>query len=444
MAIRNGLEKAFSDRRFKLFFSFVIAFVLAAAVTIDQQSKNLIKLLVVAGVLVTFINWQEIKRHASEFDMGSLVVLIVYFLSILLAIVANPINDDTLHDLRIMSIGFTSVFIWSLMVSIRFRADFFWWGILLCALSTGVYALVQVGMHGVAYRAVGSSGKPIMFGDIAMVSGVISIAALTHFRKYPSPARLIPVIAALMGILASILSGSRGGWLFLPLAIAIFLLFLNRHGSLRLSFKSILVSLSFTCAVIVFVLNYTTATQRLITAHLEIQQYISQQSDSVGKTAVGQRLEMWQASLIAFNKAPVFGIGPGAFDDHIANLAQEDLVNSQVAEAWITEGKFHPHTHAHNEYLNTLATRGLFGISTLILLFGFFLQRFFILVMSDNHSQASLGLAGILLISGYMIFSLTESVLYHAMTANFFFLSLVALMYLSRKQPASLSNSIEP
>ncbi|MGD8587226.1 MAG: hypothetical protein PVG22_00205, partial [Chromatiales bacterium] len=164
MATRNVLEKAISDRRFKLFFNFIIAFVLAAAVTIDQQSKNLIKLLVVAGLLVTFFNWRDIKRHASEFDAGSLVVLFLYFLGIILAIAANPINDDTLHDLRIMSIGFTSIFIWSLMISIRFRADFFWWGIMLCAISSGGYALVELYHYGIDHRAVGSSNKWIMFG----------------------------------------------------------------------------------------------------------------------------------------------------------------------------------------------------------------------------------------------------------------------------------------
>ena len=91
MAIKQALERAFSDRRFGIFFSLVIAFVLAAAVTIDQQSKNLIKLLVAAGVFVTLFNWQEIKRHALEFDKLSVLALGFFYLSILLSIALNPI-----------------------------------------------------------------------------------------------------------------------------------------------------------------------------------------------------------------------------------------------------------------------------------------------------------------------------------------------------------------
>ena len=437
MAINNGLEKAFSDTRVKIFFSFIIAFVIAATVTIDQQSKNLIKLLLLAGLLATLFNWRAIKRHIDEFEPGSILVLFLYLFGILLAILANPINGDTFHDLRIMSIGFTSVLIWSLMISIRFRADYFWWGILSCALSTGVYALIQVGMHDITYRATGSSGKWIMFGDVAMMSGLLSLTAMAHFRRHSLFFKVVPIIAFLMGVLASILSGSRGGWLFLPLALIIVFYFLHVKGLFALNPGRVAVLVTLLCAGLATVITFTNATERIQIAYQDIHGYFVDQTEAAGKTSLGQRFEMWKAAIIALEQAPLFGIGPGQFDDHLARLAEQDRVNKQVAQAWKDNTRYHPHSHAHNEYLNTLATRGVVGLGTTLLLFFYLLSRFIRLTRSDQPTQASLGLAGVLLLSGYLVFSLSESVLYHAMTANFFFLCLVSLLYLSRRQPDS-------
>ncbi len=119
MAIKTSIERVITGHRFKISFSIIIAFVLAATVTIDQQSKNLINLLVVAGIFVTIFNWHEINKHSMEFDKTSALVLGFFYFSILLSIALNPINKNTWHDAQIMSIGFTSIFIWSLMISIR-------------------------------------------------------------------------------------------------------------------------------------------------------------------------------------------------------------------------------------------------------------------------------------------------------------------------------------
>jgi len=433
MAILKGAEKIVSSDAFKLFFSFTIAFVIAAAITIDQQSKNLVKLLVVAGLFAVLLNWHEIKRHTTECDKRAVWALGLYFLGILLAIAANPINEDTWHDLKTMSIGFTSILIWCLMISIRFRADYFWWGVVLCAISAGIYALIEVGLYGVTHRAVGSSGKWIMFGDVAMMSGVISIAAVSQFRKYQSPVRLIPIAASVLGITASVLSGTRGAWLFFPLAAVIVLFFFYRKGRLQLTWKTTAVISLLFFGVLASAVAFTNATERLEKAYAEVHNYFTQPSDAAGRTSLGQRFEMWRAALDAFKQAPIFGIGPGHFDDHLAELAAENRVNQQVAEAWVTGDEPHPHSHAHNEFLNTLATRGLVGIITEALLFIFMINAFMNSARSEESMQSSVGLAGILLVSGYLIFSLSESVLYHAITANFFFLCLVSLLYLSRK-----------
>jgi O-antigen ligase len=220
-------------------------------------------------------------------------------------------------------------------------------------------------------------------------------------------------------------------------ALAIMLFFLHWKKYYPITLKRLAIVVILLAGGMALLFGFTNAGKRLELAYQETYNYITQASESKRITSMASRFEMWHAALAAFREAPVFGIGPGTFDDYLARLAKVHEVNRQVAEAWKVGEKYHPHTHAHNEYLNTLATRGIVGLGTLLLLFAYFLGKFIRLASSADRTRSSLGLAGILLLTGYLVFSLSESVLYHAMTANFFFLCLVSLLYLSRKRQDS-------
>ncbi len=266
-----------------------------------------------------------------------------------------------------------------------------------------------------------------------MISGVLSIAAINNFNKYNLLLKYIPIFASIMGIAASIFSGSRGGWLFLPVAAAILLIHLRKNNTFY-SLKNILLSITLLSIAVFLLINNTKFTDRIDKASKEVTSYITKNTDVVGSTSVGLRIEMWKAAILAFHDSPYIGIGPGAFDVHLKRLAEEGIVNKLAAEAIYRKQVQAPHTHAHNEYLNTLATRGLLGISTIILVFIFPLIRFIKAEKAGVPLKSDFGLAGIFLVTGYMIFSITESVLYHAMTANFYFLTLVSLLLLTRKE----------
>lgn len=81
------------------------------------------------------------------------------------------------------------------------------------------------------------------------------------------------------------------------------------------------------------------------------------------------------------------------------------------------------HTHAHNDYLHVLATRGLLGLGSLLLLYLVPLGVFVRTVLTARERPArGLGYAGILTILGYIHFSLTDSILLMRITAGFFVL----------------------
>lgn len=442
--IPSRLEKLFTNHKLIIFFNFLVAFVIATSVSVDQQSKNFIKLLVAAGILVTFFCRNDLRRHLMERDLGVFAVLACFYLSVLLSISLNPLNEHTLHNVEVLSIGLTSIFVWNLLIVIRFRADFFWWGVTLCAISAGLYSLLQLLLHGIDARAGGSSGKAIMFGDIALISGLMSVAASNHFKARTNYLRYVPHISILMGVIASTLSGSRGGWIFVPVAIIIMLYhqrFLHPDKP-YLSPKMMLSTIAVVAGIGVIIVTTTDFTQRAEDAYTEIHSYVTEDSTTAGMTSIGQRFEMWRAAIIAFTDAPIVGIGPGAFEGYLKKLADDNVINKVVAHAIPTPEGGKPHSHAHNEYLNTLATRGLLGLGSVLAVFILSFTRFLRISKSTSPMRSDFGLAGMLLVSGYMVFSLTESVLYHMMTANFFFLTTVSLLYLSRQQttPASIQD----
>ncbi|MCP1727920.1 hypothetical protein J2T60_001920 [Natronospira proteinivora] len=70
-----------------------------------------------------------------------------------------------------------------------------------------------------------------------------------------------------------------------------------------------------------------------------------------------QRLEMWSVAWQGFRENPLVGHGTGRFHHLTEPLIEQGL----SAEAIRT------YSHAHSEYLDTLATRGLLGLATLVL-----------------------------------------------------------------------------
>jgi O-antigen ligase len=269
------------------------------------------------------------------------------------------------------------------------------------------------------------------------MSGVLSLGAINHFKQMSAPWRWLPYIAIILGLTASFLSGTRGGWIYLPLAGIIFFIYHRKQRRLKPLFNlNYLILLIFVLSIIGFsVLNYTKVPDRINIAYQEIYGYMVERTESTAKTSIGQRFEMWHAALIAAQEKPIFGLGPGGFKHHLQTLANADIVNQIVANAIPGRDGHTPHSHAHNEYLNTLATRGLFGLITLLGVFLVPLFHFHATTRSSDPLQRDIGLAGVTLVTGYMVFALSESVLYHQITANFYFLALVSLLFLANKQP---------
>ena len=96
------------------------------------------------------------------------------------------------------------------------RTHYLWTGAATGAIGAGLVAIYQAKVLGVA-RADGFYYNPIPFGDIALVLSAASLIALLQFPlgKHAKLLKVWLAFGGAFGMIASLLSGTRGGWLTL-------------------------------------------------------------------------------------------------------------------------------------------------------------------------------------------------------------------------------------
>lgn len=166
---------------------------------------------------------------------------------------------------------------------------------------------------------------------------------------------------------------------------------------------------------------------RFEAAFNEIETYTPGQTGQ-GGNSMGERFEMWRAAWSAFESHPWLGIGVGQLNGYFKSEAEQGHISRAIAEFDHGNG----HTHAHDDYIHALATRGLLGLGSLLLLY---LAPLLVFVRAAGVAASAmdrgLAYAGILTILAYMQYSLTDSVLMMRITGGFFVLLVVWLLALN-------------
>jgi len=204
-------------------------------------------------------------------------------------------------------------------------------------------------------RAFENHIMPIQGGDISMSLGLISLCGLAWAHHRGSrPWQLFLASATLLGIVGSLLSGSRGGWVLLPLVLlTCYLLF--RHWFSRRFKLGLVVGLL--GVLMVVMLPQSGVMNRIQQASSDVSQYVSGGNQD---TSLGIRFQLWHSALLSFADKPVFGWG---------NNGIRESQQQQVEAGKLTQSTYDLKFHAHNQYLDELAKRGLVGLAALLALF---------------------------------------------------------------------------
>lgn len=297
-----------------------------------------------------------------------------------------------------------------------------WWGVCLGAIVAGLAAMDQAWWqiwYAQSERASGSV-HPIIFGNLSLLLAALSLAASGYFSKIHRGLLALPWFAALMGMCGSFLSGSRGGWLALP-ALAIIFAWYARDKLKMWQLALLGMVLTAFCLAAWFV-PQSGVHARIDEATKEISDYFNKHDAS---SSVGARLEMWKAAWMIFRQHPILGVGMGGFSVEKQTLIDAGKLDPAVASF----------LHPHNEYAAALATRGIIGFISLLLLFGVIGKVFYDMARRPHAAAQLTGVAGLIVVVSFAHFGISGDTFDRTLPITFFTFLVAILAALAPESP---------
>ncbi len=215
----------------------------------------------------------------------------------------------------------------------------------IAAAAAGFQGILQLFNAGV--RAQGSLPHSILYAEtLALVCGSAIFMMFFHNRNvFESKIGLFFLLIVLILVFGGILSSqSRGVWIALLVASAVTLSLYDRRKTVL--FLACIIAVS--SVIFYFRIDLREKTKSIITSVYT--------EDENGST--GTRIELWKGALLIFKESPLLGAGAGNFELNIKRLIQEKKLKQMPIMV-----------HAHNIFLQALATRGMIGFTVLITIF---------------------------------------------------------------------------
>jgi O-antigen ligase len=287
----------------------------------------------------------------------------------------------------------------------RPNGDWFWHG--LCAGAVGAAFIACYQRFGLNMERAEGFHMAIMFGDVAIAMGLMALAGIPRYAG--TRLAMMPLLTFIAGVTASILSGTRGGWMALVLSF-IPLYTYGRHAA----GKRVIV---FGLAGVALLAGTTFFPELGVRQRFEaIATDLTEYQSGNANTSIGLRFENWKGGAIIFMEHPITGIGRANYEAGINELVERKVLSPAASGL----------RHAHNEFLNAFATQGIFGGLSLIFLyaapFAFFMRR-----LRHDPDCRSYALAGLLLVLAYIDFGLTQVLFAHHIGSAFYIITVCTL-----------------
>lgn len=353
-------------------------------------------------------------------------VVILFAFNFLYTLACFALRDQAPGDLEKPARMLFGVSALMLVLAVKPDRKSLWWGVI----GGAFVAMLLVGYQRLFLGEDRPGGllNAITFGDIALSLGLIALAAMIDVRSVRQV--FWPAIGALAGLAASTMTGTRGGWLGLVFCGLLFIQHSHFLGNRRVR---AVVAFTFAFMAATYFVPETGVRERVRQGVVDITTYFSGGS---AFSNVGVRLELWKAAGILIEDAAVLGRGEQGYRKVLEPLVQQGELDPVVLAM----------PHFHNEALQAMVTGGVVGFAAW---FGLILGPFAFFTRAVGARNASrqefaAALAGILLVTSYFGYGLTEVIFWSVKGALFYALMVFLLMgfYLNAKeanqQPASV------
>lgn len=288
--------------------------------------------------------------------------------------------------------------------------ELFQFGLPLGAIAALLIQHQEVGVFGT--RATNTFLNPIHFGDLALMLGILSACSINWFRLDSRLVVMLKVIGLIAGMYASILSGTRGGWVAIPVILLVCLVVWKVYDVKKLAGGLLAVAAMLAVSYFAF----TPIQQRVSDSYVEIRSIASGNLE----TSTGFRLQIWKGASQIFLANPIAGVSPSGFDNAILSLGKAGVISPMAADLGVNE--------VHSQIFSSAARLGIFGLIAYFLVHLVPLKFFVNSMRSRNNIIQKAGLMGMSLVVGFIVFGLTVEMYNLKMVATFYSLTGVVLL----------------
>lgn len=258
----------------------------------------------------------------------------------------------------------------------------------------------------------------IMFGSIAVVITLALFTSLLYIKSSKMQYSII-LLALLGALVATILSGTRGAWLGLVVTVplALGLTFIVKEIPRKRIMQVIVMSIVLTSIAGILVGDAILDRWQATSQALDASKALTDQTSSIG-----QRLTMWDAAIKIWYRNPIIGTGLGDFQVDFEKMKESGEIK------W-ADMPFTSSGYAHNTLFEALTSTGILGLiglilSTFLLPLVYFARA---LKVSVNEYDRYASVFGLVFVTVFLIFGLTENWLVHKQLVLTFIL-LLAIM----------------
>ncbi len=252
----------------------------------------------------------------------------------------------------------------------------------------------------------------INFGYLSASLFFLMVALLPSTQR-----RALVGAGALLALLATLLSTSRGAVFAIPIVFTVLLVWQwRRIGAVYL----VVGLLGLGGLALASYLTLPQVEERVDLTVSEVERILE---GDFRHNSAGGRVRLWAAAIEAFKERPLVGLTYAERDALNLELAGTGIINEWVAT--ISRG------HAHSQYFETLATGGVIGVVALF--FYLIFPALYFLRRSHQEPDNPYWFVGFVFSLGFIVFCLSEVALQHEMIATYYAFVMALLFVLACK-----------
>ncbi len=401
------------------FFSFYLLF----SVLAHHRSESFFGLLAVLGLFAFKDLGGKLKKDPLGYYERRLVWCFAAYSVISLSVYlywpfSGSSNLRVLDDLKFFVLIPFFLLLRGYTLNVRwFGVIFAVFAVLMGLISIGQYLNVELITSFYPHSSRPSADvNPMRYAVVALLMACFGINYWLAFKSKSILLKICLMTSILFGLIACVLTQTRGVWLAIPLLSLVYCGYLFQLGSI----KRLMIAMLAVFTLLCFSFQSVFVQNRLDHTVKNIERY--QNGDKGSSLAV--RLDMFKVSLLMVQEKPLLGHGLGVFKVKSKEIRESGRIGDGVhRQVGIRKTP-------HNEFFQALVERGVVGLFVTFLLFLVPGIIFYRALRQVSESTVFYGLSGMTLLLVFAVAGQTGTLFNHNLFTNFYII--MVLLFVSQ------------